>query len=109
MCVWSRHRGGSEWAQHPHHLLPKGVWPEFVGIRANIVGLSATAHMIHEHSPNDRLPWEALPGECQEFLRHVAASDPRAERLVETKHPAADVGSEEHPVRRRGQDGNGKT
>ena len=100
LCVWSCYLGQLRRAEHPHHLLGKGVWPEFVGERANIVGLAATAHMNHEHSPNSRLPWDALPAECRAFLRRVAASDPRAERLVETKYPAAD-GEPVHPVRRR--------
>lgn len=101
LCVWARHLGQRRRAEHPHHLLSKGVWPEFVGERANVVAMSPTAHMTHEHSPNDRLPWEALPAECQEFLRRAAASDPRAARLVETKYPFAD-GEPVHPVRRKG-------
>jgi hypothetical protein len=99
MCVWSRFLGDRVRAEHPHHLLPKATWPQFAETRANIVALSADRHMTHEHSPLDRLPWEALPGECQSFLRSVAAVDPRAERLIEREYPA--VGERrQHPVRR---------
>jgi hypothetical protein len=88
-CVWARHMGLRCRAEHPHHLLPKGVggWPQFYATRANIVGLSARQHMQHEHSPSDRLPWAALPGECQAFLRDVAAVDARAARFVRVKYP----------------------
>jgi hypothetical protein len=97
-CVWSRLLGEQVPAKHPHHLLPKATWPQFAGARQNIVALSADRHMTHEHSPLDRLPWEALPGECQAFLRDVAAVDPRAERLIATKYPA--VGEwRQHPVK----------
>lgn len=91
LCVWSRYLGQRMPAKHPHHLLPKGTgcWPQFFDVCANIVGLSADRHMTHEHSPLDRLPWEALPAECQAFLRSVAAVDPRAERLIRTKYPVA--------------------
>jgi hypothetical protein len=99
LCVWSRHLGRRRRAAHPHHLLPKQTWPEFVGTRANIVGLTADLHMTHEHSPGDRLPWDALPEECRAFLRKVARADARAARLVETKYPAAGARAD-HPIRR---------
>lgn len=101
LCVWSAHLGRRARAEHPHHLLPKGKggWPQFFDVRENIVGLAPTPHMAHEHSPLDRLPWEALPGECQAFLLEVAAVDPRAERLIECQYPVAGE-QRQHPVRR---------
>lgn len=99
LCVWSRHLGRQRAGEHPHHLLPKGTWPEYAAVRANIVSLAADRHMTHEFSPGDRLPWDALPGECRAFLRRVCAGDPRAERLVLTKYPA-DGDQSDHPVRR---------
>lgn len=90
-CVWSWYLGKRRRAQHPHHLLGKGRggWPEFAATRENIVGLTGDLHMQHEFSPTDRLPWAALPAECQAFLRRVAACDARAERLIATKYPGA--------------------
>jgi len=90
-CVWSRHLGLRVRAEHPHHCLPKGAggWPQFAAVQANICSLSADRHMTHEHSPNDRLPWAALPAECQAFLRGVAAVDARAARFVRVKYPGA--------------------
>jgi hypothetical protein len=76
-------------AQHVHHLLPRSAWPQYVATPANLVGMSAHAHLQHEHSPNDRLPWAALPAECQTFLRAVAAVDARAARFVRVKYPGA--------------------
>lgn len=88
-CVWSRYLGVERRAHHPHHLLPKGTWPEYAGVRENVVALAADRHMEHEFSPLGRLPWEALPAECRAFLRKVAARDPRAERLIAVKYPGA--------------------
>lgn len=88
-CVWC-HRHVYSFTGHPHHLLPKRRrtgWPEHVGTRANIVSLCEDCHMQHEHSPTDRLPWAALPAECQAFLREVAADDARAARFVRVKYP----------------------
>lgn len=101
-CVWSRYLGIEARAAHPHHLLPKGAggWPEFAGVRANVVALAADRHMQHEFSPRDRLPWEALPVECRAFLRKVAARDARAERLIVVKYPADGGAQSDHPVRR---------
>lgn len=86
-CVWCRKyvRG----VGHPHHLLPRQTWPQFNAERRNVVLLDADCHMQHEHSPNDRLPWAALPAECQAFLREVAAVDARAARFVRVKYPGA--------------------
>jgi hypothetical protein len=86
-CAWCRREGHRGRAEHPHHLLPKQTWPELVGAVANIVALCGDCHMRHEFSPRDRLPWDALPGSCQEFLTAVAAVDPRAARLVAVKYP----------------------
>lgn len=102
-CVWSRYLGEDVKAEHPHHLLPRSTWPMYVKTRQNIVGLAAHKHMQHEWSPTDRLPWAALPPECQAFLLAVAKIDPRAERFIETKYPAG-AGQSEHPVR-GGRDG----
>lgn len=100
-CVWSRYLGVKRRAHHPHHLLPKGAgeWPEYAGVRENIVSLAADRHMTHEFSPRDRLPWEALPAECRAFLRKVAARDARAERLIVVKYPSR-AAPGDHPVRR---------
>lgn len=100
LCVWSRHLGVEARAAHPHHLLPKGTWPEYAAVRENIVALAADLHMQHEFSPRDRLPWEALPAECRAFLRKVAARDARAERLIVVKYPADAGAQSDHPVRR---------
>lgn len=89
LCVWSRHLGRRQRAEHPHHLLDKATWPQYVGTAANIVALAAQPHMQHEHSPCDRLPWAALPAECQAFLRDVAAVDERAARFVRIKYPGS--------------------
>lgn len=100
-CVWCRRKVYS-FTGHPHHLLPKRGWPgwpEYVGTLANVTTMCEDCHMQHEHSPNDRLPWAALPSECQAFLREVAAVDERAARFVTTKYPA-DAALSEHPVRR---------
>jgi hypothetical protein len=90
-CVWARHMGLRCRAQHVHHLLCKSTWPQYAAEPANLVGMSAYAHMQHEHSPNDRLPWAALPAECQAFLRAVAAVDARAARFVRVKYPGAEL------------------
>jgi hypothetical protein len=86
-CVWcgKRVRGAS----HPHHLLARQTWPQFNGERRGIVLLHPSCHMQHEHSPSDRLPWAALPAECQAFLREVAVEDARAARFVRVKYPGA--------------------
>lgn len=86
-CVWccKRVRG----AGHPHHLLARQTWPQFNAERRGIVLLHPACHMQHEHSPRDRLPWAALPAECQAFLRAVAARDARAARFVRVKYPGA--------------------
>lgn len=93
LCVWSKHLGRKVRAEHPHHILPKGVdgWPQYAATKANICALSPDRHMTHEHSPNDRLPWAALPVECQAFLRDVCANDARAARFVQTKYPGAEL------------------
>lgn len=86
-CVWcGNHVQG---VGHPHHLLPRQEWPQFNGERRAIVLMDPDCHMQHEFSPNDRLPWAALPDECQEFLRRVAAVDARAARLIRTRYPGA--------------------
>jgi hypothetical protein len=92
-CVWSLHLGQRRLAQQVHHLLPQGKdgWPQFAATRENLVGLAADLHMQHEWSPNDRLPWAALPAECREFLQRVARGDARAARLVSTKYPGAEL------------------
>jgi hypothetical protein len=89
LCVWSRHLGREVRAEHPHHLLARSIWPQYNGTRQAIVSLAAQPHMQHEHSPNDRLPWAALPAECQAFLRQVAAEDARAARFVRVKYPGS--------------------
>lgn len=91
LCVWSKHLGRKVRAEHPHHLLWRQEWPQYNGTPENIVGLAEQPHMQHEHSPNDRLPWAALPGECQAFLRDVCANDARAARLVRVKYPGAEL------------------
>lgn len=100
-CVWARHMGLRCRAVQIHHLLPQGVdgWPQYAAEPANLVGMAVLTHMQHEHSPRDRLPWAALPAECQTFLRSVAADDARAARFVTLKYPA-DAALSEHPVRR---------
>jgi hypothetical protein len=88
-CVWCGTHVYSFTGQ-PHHLLPKRKrtgGPEYVGTRANVTTLCEDCHATHEHSPNDRLPWAALPAECQAFLRQVAAADARAARFVRVKYP----------------------
>lgn len=87
LCVWSRHLGREVRAEHPHHLLARQTWPQYNGTREAIVSLAAQPHMQHEHSPRDRLPWAALPAECQAFLRAVASIDARVARFVRTKYP----------------------
>lgn len=87
LCVWSRHLGRKVRAEHPHHLLARQTWPQYNAVREAIVALAAQPHMQHEHSPNDRLPWAALPAECRAFLREVAADDARAARFVRVKYP----------------------
>jgi hypothetical protein len=89
LCVWSLHLGQRVRAEQVHHLLPRGSggWPQFAATRENLVSLAAEAHMQHEFSPRDRLPWVALPVECREFLREVAVCDSRAARLVRVKYP----------------------
>lgn len=91
LCVWSKYLGRRVKADCVHHLLPKGAggWPEYVGTRENLVSMQSLAHLQHEFSPNDRLPWAALPDECREFLMRVAVVDARAARLIRTRYPGA--------------------
>jgi hypothetical protein len=86
-CVWCDHDRRTVPAEHPHHLLPKQTWPGFVDAVPNVVALCARHHMQHEFSPSDRLPWEAIPASCREFLAAVALVDARAARLIAVKYP----------------------
>lgn len=86
-CVWCRHEGRDVRAEHPHHLLPQQTWPWLAGVAANVVCLCAQCHMKHEFSPRDRLPWDALPVSCREFLTAMARADARAARLITVKYP----------------------
>lgn len=70
-------------------MLARQTWPQFNDERRGIVLLHPDCHMQHEHSPNDRLPWAALPAECQAFLLGVMAVDARAARFVRVKYPGA--------------------
>jgi hypothetical protein len=85
--VWCHHEGRVGSTEHPHHLLPKQTWPIFFDTIANIVGVCGRCHMTHEFSPQDRLPWDALPQECRDFLIEVAHVDARAARLIAVKYP----------------------
>lgn len=80
--------GQARRADHAHHLLERRNFPQWTDEPLNMVGLCEGCHDLHERAAR-RVPWEALPARCQDFLAREARLDGAAERAVRTNYPPA--------------------
>lgn len=73
-------------AAHVHHLLEQRNFPEYRLVEENCVGVCEPCHDEHERA-HRRIPWEALPVVCRDFLGVAALASGAAARAVDRNYP----------------------